>query len=56
MSGPNYDWGKMAIDPEGNKLLRKTFKSFIPEMFPELNEEEIKEKIDGIMGEEGNDK
>ncbi len=48
MTCVRYDWGKMARDPKGNKLLRDSLNSFIPDMFPECDDDEIKEKIDSI--------
>ena len=49
MSGPNLDLAKMARDPKGRVLLRRTFESFIPQWFPELTKEEIKKKIEDLL-------
>ena len=55
MTCVKYDWGKMAKDPDGNKLLRDSLNSFIPDMFPECGADEIQEKVDSIVPQINND-
>ena len=49
MTGIPIDLAKMARDKDGNKLLRDAFKSFLPDMFPEWDEDRCQKEIDEIV-------